>query len=219
MPDWMAFNVADYVANTLHLTARQHGAYILLICAAWGNKGILPGSDAGLMAIAKLSNKEWKQDGDTLKAFLTRRGEAWVHERVEFEWNDAQALIEAKSKAGKEGARRRWHGRANSSAIAEPQQTHKQNDAPLPLQGSEAKASAPDVASIVFNQAREWLIANTGRSDQECRKLLGKWRKSASDGDIIGAVGAAQRAGAVEPIGYIEGVLRQKAPTKLVLQV
>jgi uncharacterized protein YdaU (DUF1376 family) len=133
MPDWMAFNVDDYVSNTLHLTARQHGAYILLICAAWKAKGSLPGNDPALMAIAKLNAKDWRVDGDVLKSFLTRRGDTWVHERVEFEWRDAQAIIDAKSKAGKEGARRRWHGRGDGSAMSEPSQPHRQNDAPKPL--------------------------------------------------------------------------------------
>lgn len=132
MADWMAFNVADYTANTLHLTTRQHGAYILLICAAWAGKGSLPGADGGLMAIAKLTPREWQADGDVIKAFLTRRGGIWVHERVEFEWNDAQSIIAAKSKAGKEGARRRWHGRANGPAMAQPSVCQSQTDAPLP---------------------------------------------------------------------------------------
>ena len=137
MAEWMAFSVDDYVSNTLHLTTRQHGGYILLICAAWKAKGFLPGTDAGLMAIAKLQPKEWKDDGPILKGFLTRRGDAWVHERVEFEWNDARALIDAKSKAGKEGARKRWHGRASGkpdgTAMADASQAQGQTDAPQPL--------------------------------------------------------------------------------------
>ena len=131
---WMAFYVGDYVANTLHLTTRQHGAYILLICAAWKARGVLPGTDTALASIAKLSPREWRQDGDTLKAFLTRRGEEWIHERVMYEWNEARVLTNAKSDAGKLGAKRRWQGRggANGSAMAEPSVRHRQNDAPSP---------------------------------------------------------------------------------------
>jgi uncharacterized protein YdaU (DUF1376 family) len=130
--EWMAFNVDDYVTNTMHLTTRQHGAYILLICAAWKAKGVLPGVDAALMATAKLTPKEWREDAPILKAFLTRRGDAWVHERVEFEWKDAQALIAAKSRAGKAGARKRWDGRSNGAAMADASQEQRQSDAPSP---------------------------------------------------------------------------------------
>lgn len=131
MADWMAFNVAEYVSNTLHLTARQHGGYILLICAAWANKGVLFSTDEGLRTVAKLTEKEWRQDGEVLKGFLTRRGDVWVHERVEFEWRKAHDLMSAKSKAGKEGAIKRWHGRANSGAMAEPVPAQRQVDAQI----------------------------------------------------------------------------------------
>ena len=185
MPDWMAFNVDDYVSNTLHLTARQHGGYILLICAAWKAKGYLPGSDASLMAIAKLQPREWKEDGPVLKAFLTRSGEEWVHERVEFEWSAAQSIIDAKSRAGKEGARKRWHGRANGkpngSAITDTSQTDRQIDAPIPLPlpsvtttptvspNARERATAPGRASLIRDdwQPSEIAIAQLrkGRPD------------------------------------------------------
>lgn len=133
MGEWMAFSVDDYVSNTMHLTTRQHGGYVLLICAAWKGKGFLPATDAGLMAVAKLTPREWKEDGATLKALLTWRGGEWVHERVEFEWNDARAIIDAKRTAGREGARKRWQGRVNGTAMADASKPHRQNDAPQPL--------------------------------------------------------------------------------------
>lgn len=187
MADWMAFNVADYVANTLHLTTRQHGGYILLICAAWNGKGFLPGTDEGLRAIAKLSPREWKDDGPALKAFLTKRGEAWVHERVEFEWNDAQSLIAAKRKAGKEGARKRWQGRGNGKVMAVPSNSHRQTDAPipLPLQGSVTTTtsvanSAPAGAS---HTAKAQLITESWEPSELDLAALRKERP-----DLIGAL-------------------------------
>lgn len=127
---WMAFYVGDYVTNTMHLTTRQHGGYLLLILTAWKACGVLPGTDAALSAIARLSAKEWREDGDTLKAFLTRRGDEWIHERVMFEWNEAHRLSDLKSKAGREGANRRWAGRANGRPMADPLANAQQNDAP-----------------------------------------------------------------------------------------
>lgn len=136
-PDtWMAFYVGDYVTNTLHLTTRQHGGYLLLILAAWKGKGYLPGSDAGLQAITKLSAQQWRADGEILKAFLTRSGDDWVHERVLHEWSEAVRISGVKSDAGKAGAERRWSGRrnagANGSGMADASQEHRQTDAPLP---------------------------------------------------------------------------------------
>ena len=192
MPDWMAFNVDDYVSNTMHLTARQHGGYILLICAAWKAKGYLPGSDASLMAIAKLQPREWKEDGPVLKAFLTRSGDEWVHERVEFEWSSAQSIIDAKSKAGKEGARKRWHGRANGklngSAIADASQTDRQIDAPIPLPlPLPSVTTTPTVADNARERAshrtpRAKLIPDDWEPDQQELAAFRRERPDLADG-------------------------------------
>lgn len=210
MADWMAFDVADYVANTLHLTTRQHGGYVLLICAAWSGKGALPGTDAALASIAKLSTREWREDGAALKAFLTRRGDEWIHERVEFEWNDAQSLIAAKSKAGKEGARRRWEGRAKAKWIADPSQTHGQTDAPLPLplpEGSEANASGADApldpVKLVFDAGVRILTATGGLKEPAARSLIGMWRKKNGDDAVLAAIGSCQRSNVSEPVSWI----------------
>jgi uncharacterized protein YdaU (DUF1376 family) len=133
--DWFPVEPGRYLKNTLHLTARQHGAYWLWIFAAFEARGDLPGTDAGLMAIGKLTAKEWKEDGPILKAFLTREGDKWVHEYAKHLRIDAEARVAAKRKAGQEGARRLWDGRrkgkANGSAMAPPSDSQRQTDAQL----------------------------------------------------------------------------------------
>ncbi|MFZ5783973.1 MAG: DUF1376 domain-containing protein [Pseudomonadota bacterium] len=181
----MAFNVDDYITNTLHLTTRQHGAYILLICAAWKAKGVLPGADAALMATAKLTPKEWREDGPILKAFLTRRGDEWIHERVMFEWNEAQSLIAAKSNAGRKGARKRWHGRTNGSAMPAEKQSQCpeqwQNDAHLQehLQQVTTTESVANSARTRASQSgRAVLITEEWQPDEA---LIGQLRKGRPD--------------------------------------
>lgn len=153
--EWFPLEPGRYLKNTLHLTTRQHGGYMLLIMAALENDGRLPKSDAALASIAKLDAKGWKEDGDTLKAYLTDDGASWIHEYAAHLCADVRARLDAKSSAGKKGAAKRWRGRANSKSMAVPSGSQCQTDAHLhrqeqgePLQGSppEEDSSRPIAA-------------------------------------------------------------------------
>lgn len=158
--DWFPVDPGKYLRNTMHLTTRQHGGYWLLILAALENDGELPGGDVALASVAKLDAKAWKEDGDTLKAFLTRKGDIWVHEYAAFVCKEAKSRIDAKSNAGKMGAEKRWQGRRKSKPIAPTSDSHRQTDAQIqeerqaheeePLSeaassGDTARANSPDV--------------------------------------------------------------------------
>lgn len=219
MPNWMAFNPADYTSNTLHLTTRQHGGYILLICAAWSARGHLPGTDAALMAITKLGKREWVEDGPVLKTFLTSTADGWMHERVAFEWQDAQALIDAKSKAGKKGARNRWHGRGTGNAMALPCDSQKQTDNPqqLPLPNSVAKATgaaAPpeDPVKALFDDGVK-ILGDAGTPERQARSQIGKWRKNHGDDATRTAIQTAADMGISEPVAWIEASLNRPKET------
>ena len=66
-----------------------------------------------------------------------------------------------------------------------------------------------DTASIVFNQGRQWLARSTGLPDRQCRSVLGKWRRDYGDPALISVLGAAQRAGPIDAVQWIEKALRQ----------
>lgn len=175
--DWFPVEPGRYLKNTLHLTARQHGAYWLWIFAAFEARGDLPGTDAGLMAIAKLDAKAWREDGDTLKAFLTREGAKWVHEFARHLRQDAEARVAAKSRAGQAGANKRWDGRrkgdANGNGIAAPSDCHRHNDAQLQEQGQVKETTTlPVTPSYAHALPDDWkpseqakIQAKTGRPD------------------------------------------------------
>lgn len=207
---WMAFYVGDYVTDTMHLTTRQHGAYLLLIIAAWKGGGWVTGSDTALMAITKLSLKEWQQDGPALLPFFVKDGDKLRHNRVAFEWNEAQRRTADKSRAGRAGASKRWHGVANGSAIAEPMPEQSQVDAHSQShiqKNSVAKATgapAPqfDPVKALFDDGVK-LLTDTGTNEKQARSLVGKWRRDHGDEATREAIQAAYDCGITQPCEWI----------------
>lgn len=109
---WMPLYVADYIADTGHLSTLEHGAYLLLIMHYW-QKGGLPPDDAKLARIARLSNQEWEEiKGTILELF----GDGLTHSRIDRELEKAGSIIEAKSTAGARGADSRWGARDGREA-------------------------------------------------------------------------------------------------------
>lgn len=106
---WMPLYVADYLADTAHLTTEEHGAYLLVLMAYWRNGGPLPADDKRLLRIMRAdacSNAQALLA--TVLEFFTVQDGRLHHSRVEAE---LQAADERKAKAasrGKAGAEARW---------------------------------------------------------------------------------------------------------------
>lgn len=105
---WMPLYIADYRADTAHLNAAQHGAYLLLIMHYWQTGG-LPDDDSQLARIACMTTAEWRKARPVVRPFFS---DGWKHGRIEFELTEA-ARISAAGKAGGEAS-----GRARREAKA-----------------------------------------------------------------------------------------------------
>lgn len=107
MPLW----VSDYIGDTLHLSAAEHGAYMLLIMAYWQKGKALPDDGARLANIARMTADEWSRSEDTLREFFTIEGGEWRHARIETEL----AKVREKSAKASASAKRR-HSDGNADA-------------------------------------------------------------------------------------------------------
>lgn len=62
-----------YLADTLHLTTIQHGAYLLLLMAAWRTRDCtIPDDDAYLAKLTRMDKRTWMANREVLLAFWTR---------------------------------------------------------------------------------------------------------------------------------------------------
>lgn len=143
---WMPLYIADYLKDTTHLGALESGAYLHLIMDYWQN-GKLPGDDRLLARIAKLTDREWKKLKPILQAFFH---DGWKHKRID---DELAHTIEVSNKRSAIAAARqaaiREQQDSKQSAIAPPiADTLHTSQVSVSKKGSEAKASAPIVASV-----------------------------------------------------------------------
>jgi len=94
---WMPLYVADYLGDTRHLTAAQHGAYLLLLMHYWQH-GELPDDDQQLARIASMTDDEWRVARPVVRAFFQ---DGWYNKRLVRELAESAAAYERRSAAGK----------------------------------------------------------------------------------------------------------------------
>jgi uncharacterized protein YdaU (DUF1376 family) len=105
---WMPLYVSEYLGDTMHLTTEQHGAYLLLLMAAWKNDGKLPSDAGALQQICRMTAQQWARHERTLQAFFFVTEDFWIQNRVRKELDKAKAMVANKSKAGTAAAKVRW---------------------------------------------------------------------------------------------------------------
>ncbi len=128
-PAWMPLYIAEYLADTGHLSAAEHGAYLLLIMHYWQHEG-LPAEEPKLARIARMTSREWASSRDTIAAFFTPE---WRHGRIDDELATAAKTMSKRSAAGKAGASARYSNRMANA---------KQTDAPIPVPSPRDRSSS-----------------------------------------------------------------------------
>jgi len=202
----MPLYVADYRADTAHLSAAQHGAYLLLIMHYWAT-GALPKDDAAMARIACMSPAEWKRNCPIIYPFFDND---WRHKRIDAELARAADISSKRSASAKQR-------RSNSSANAEQVDTHAGATSPSQPQSQKdsepigSGAEAPiDHRKRLFDVGLKKLAAMTGKGPDACRSFVGKCLKAASDDAItvLGLIEEAERNQAVDPSAWIAARLK-----------
>jgi uncharacterized protein YdaU (DUF1376 family) len=96
----MPLYVADYLADTGHLTTTQHGAYLLLIMHYWRTGG-LPDENMKLAKITRLPLSAWVEKVRPNIEPLFQPG--WRHKRIEAELTKQEIIKAKRAQAGQKG--------------------------------------------------------------------------------------------------------------------
>ncbi len=108
----------SYHKDTTHLTTEEHGAYLLLMMAAWGSDDCtLPNNPNRLAALVKLPLARWRKIADTVLEFWTLEDGRWHQKRLLKEWH----YVQEKSAKRKAAADSRWsmqmHSKCNANGM------------------------------------------------------------------------------------------------------
>lgn len=112
-----------YLADTTHLRTEEHGAYLLLLFAAWRSADCsLPDDDATLARLTGLTGPKWKAVKPVVMAFwrLDEKRKRWGQKRLKGERKKAAG----KSSKAKDAAASRWNKTKTDDANALPARCH-----------------------------------------------------------------------------------------------
>lgn len=216
-PGWMPLHVGEYLADTGHLSAAEHGAYLLLIMHYWQHRS-LPDDDRKLARICRMEPDDFSAARETLAEFF---GEGWAHKRIDAELAKADEKYEKRASAGRKGGNAKA---AASIATAMPKQCSTNNtDIDKTEEDTEADASAPvpspepepvyaDIRHQLWSEGKLMLRA-MGVSEANAGKHIGRWLKDTED-DCSAVLGAIQRARDHRPAGDVIAFITASIPTK-----
>lgn len=166
-PDvWMPLYVADYLADTGHLSCLEHGAYLLLIMHYWRNGG-LPDDDVKLARIAKCTPKEWGLVRPTVSEFFA---DGWCHKRIDNELVQANENAERNAQRARQAAEKRWGKHCSSNAPSMPEAVLEECPSPSP---------SPSDSNVSTNV--DPFMDASGDTNQKKAKRNGKSRTELSD--------------------------------------
>jgi uncharacterized protein YdaU (DUF1376 family) len=119
----MPLYIADYLADTAHLSATESGAYLHLIMHYWLN-GSLPTEDSSLARIAKVHPPHWQKIRISLAPFFgnPKRGGLWIQKRVALEMRKSEEISNKRKAAALQ-----MHIKSSASALQMHTQSQSQS--------------------------------------------------------------------------------------------
>lgn len=128
-PAYLPLFGSDYLADTRHLSTEEHGAYLLLMMAAWRQDDCdLPADDHKLARIVGLTMRKWLTIKATILEFWTVENGRIFQARLRKE----RGFADQKSESNRQNARKRWNAQVVENNEGEPCERSSERNAPQP---------------------------------------------------------------------------------------
>lgn len=180
-----------YLADTRHLSAEQHGAYLLLLMEAWRRPTCsLPDDDEMLARLSCMSVERWALNRNAVLAFWTFDGrrKEWTQGRL----TDEREYVRVKSASQRHKAAKRWNKKTKPDAVAMPEGMPDACPLPTPtVEDTSVSSLSVSEGSRAAKQPRKrnaypddfeaaWLAYPTTRNMSKA-EALPEWRKLSAD--------------------------------------
>lgn len=191
-----------FIADTMHLTTAQVGAYLLILMTAWRSSDCaVPDDDVYLARICRMDKRTWAANKDVIRAFLSVTSQAKLQQK---RLTDERKYVEEKrsknAESGRSSALKRKE--RHSTNVATNRQPKTNQPTPTPTILSEDKSSKsisnglkPEIITQAFEEF--WNeYPPTGGSRKYAREKYGSALRN-------GATPEAIRAGLAKYIAFL----------------
>lgn len=229
-PPYMKLYVADYLGDTHHLSATEHGAYLLLLMAMWRAGGSLPATDANLAKLARCTPDEWATIRDAVLPFFRRARGRLTQKRLADEIAKYENTSGSRSEAGKRGGRPKanknnddtkaiaFEKESKPKAIADITRTRTIDSSVANATGAEPPLN--DIDGATWGAAVLLLKDQGGLPEKSARSLFGKLlsENNLEARDLLPAITQAVVNRTQDPVAYLRrsasGLAKRRADSK-----
>jgi len=241
---YMQLYVADYLADTAHLSTVEHGAYLLLIFNYWQRGESFKARDEQtlnrrLASVARLSNEEWMSVRENLAEFFDVTETEWAHHRIDRDIEVVNAKSNQASMAGKASAKRRANERSTDvertlNHTEADTETDSKPTSSLRSEGEQVVASPKADQENLFDEPEPLkaepqsddslvsaifaeglpLMLEAKVSEKSARSLLGRLRGKLGDLEAVVVIEAMRREKPLDPSAWLSKVINARQDTR-----
>lgn len=210
-PPYMPLYVADYLADTTHLSTLEHGAYCLLLMSMWRAGGSLPNDPAKLAKFARMTSAQWARVEATVMQFFDVSDSDVTQSRLAREIEKHAGVVRQRRESGSRGGRAKAL-KGNDPALANARVLPCQPEPePEPEESLGSKEDPKrdlfedDPAKTAWSMAINLLTSRASMTEAKARAAFGRMigANKITAPDMLPALGLALANGTRDPVSYL----------------